>query len=65
MLLTYVDETLNEIRNAYKKTHLKEIQCMYQPIPAIFEQCVNLCLAEELLNSTATLLGLNKGVNFV
>jgi hypothetical protein len=38
---------------------------LYQSIFAILEQCVHLSLAEELLDLAATLLSINKGMNFV
>ena len=49
----------------YEKAHLKKLKSLFQPILAVLEQCGYLPLVKELPDLAATLLCLNKGMNFV
>jgi hypothetical protein len=50
---------------AYERAHQKKIKSLCQSISAILEQSAHLSLMEELLDLAGSLLGFNKGMDFV
>jgi hypothetical protein len=48
-----------------QRSYLEKIKSLFQSILAILEQCAHLSLTKESLDLAATLLGFNKGMDFV